>query len=295
MHYALWVPNFGALADISLLADLAARSESAGWEGWFLMDHLVHQSGDEPGVDPWMALAVAARVTTRIRMGPMVTALPRRRPWNVAREAATLDRLSSGRAVLGVGIGSERTREFAEFGEETDLARRASMLDEGLELLSACWSGESVNHVGTHYRVEEIRLQPTPVQRPLPIWVGAIWPSRRPLHRAARWQGVFPLAMPGPEAVGKIRTAIGPEKDIAIEGDLRPPEEWEEHGATWWLRRLPQEGPLGHVEGLIDAGPPRGSGRWPADDPISVETAGGADHVSRRDRSALGPQGFVRP
>jgi alkanesulfonate monooxygenase SsuD/methylene tetrahydromethanopterin reductase-like flavin-dependent oxidoreductase (luciferase family) len=100
-----WVPNFGGLADASLLAD----PEAAGWDGWFLTGHVVHQAGDEPAVDPWMALAVAARLTTRIRLGPLVTPLPRRRPWNLARQAATLDRLSGGRAILGAGAGSERT------------------------------------------------------------------------------------------------------------------------------------------------------------------------------------------
>jgi alkanesulfonate monooxygenase SsuD/methylene tetrahydromethanopterin reductase-like flavin-dependent oxidoreductase (luciferase family) len=220
------------------------------------MDHVVHRSGDEPAVDPWMALAVAARATTRIRLGPMVTSLPRRRPWNVARQVTGLDRLSRGRAVFGVGIGSERTRESHRFGEETDLVRRATMLDEGLGLLSALWSGEPVHHTGEHYTVDGVRFQPTPIQRPLPIWVGAVWPSRRPLHRAARWQGVFPLALPGPKEVGEIRRIVGPGKDIAVEADDRPTKEWERNGVTWWLRRLPSDGSVRSLEALIDAGPP---------------------------------------
>jgi alkanesulfonate monooxygenase SsuD/methylene tetrahydromethanopterin reductase-like flavin-dependent oxidoreductase (luciferase family) len=256
VRFALWVPNFGSLADVSLLADLAARSEGAGWDGWFLMDHVVHQGGDEPAVDPWMALAVAARVTSRIRLGPMVTPLPRRRPWNVARQAATLDHLSRGRAVLGVGIGSERTREFEAFDEETDPARRASMLEEALDLIADLWSGEPIRHHGEHFRAEGVRFEPTPVQRPLPIWVGAIWPNRRPLRRAARWQGVFPLAIPGPEAVREIRRSIGPDGDIAVEGDDHPSQEWERNGATWWFRRLPSGGSIGDSKRLIDVGPP---------------------------------------
>jgi alkanesulfonate monooxygenase SsuD/methylene tetrahydromethanopterin reductase-like flavin-dependent oxidoreductase (luciferase family) len=257
VHFALWVPNFGTLADVSLLADLAARSERAGWDGWFLMDHVVHQSGDEPAVDPWMALAVAARVTSRIRLGPMVTPLPRRRPWDVARQAATLDHLSLGRAVLGVGIGSERTRELEAFGEATDLARRASMLDEALDLITALWSGQPIHHHGQHFQAEGVRFEPTPVQRPLPIWVGAVWPSHRPLRRAARWQGVFPLGLPGPEAVGEIRRSIGPVGEIAVEAGDYPSAEWERNGATWWFRRLPSDGSIGDLEGLIDVGPPR--------------------------------------
>lgn len=251
-------PTAQARSPESLLADLAARCEAAGWDGWFIMDHVVHQNGDEPAVDPWMALAVAAQVTSRIRLGPMVTPLPRRRPWNVARQATTLDRLSGGRAVLGVGIGSERTPEFGGFGEETDLTRRAAMLDEGLELVAALWTGAPVHHEGRHYRVDGIRFAPTPIQRPLPVWVTAIWPSRRPLRRAARWQGVFPLALPGPGALAEIIQTAGHGKDVAVQGGHRPAREWEMAGATWWLRHVPPDLPVSDIQALTDAGPPRG-------------------------------------
>jgi alkanesulfonate monooxygenase SsuD/methylene tetrahydromethanopterin reductase-like flavin-dependent oxidoreductase (luciferase family) len=85
-------------------AALAAWAEAAGRDGWFLTDHVAHQADDEPTADPWMTtLAIDARLTSCIRIGPLVTPLPRRRPWNVARQAATLDRLSHGRAMLGRG------------------------------------------------------------------------------------------------------------------------------------------------------------------------------------------------
>src|SRR4029453_10225367 len=105
-------------------------------------------------------LAVAARVTSRIRLGPMVTPLPRRRPWDVARQAATLDHLGLGRAGLGVGIGRERTRELEAFGEATDLARRASMLDEALDLITALWSGQPIHHHRQHFQAEGVRFEP---------------------------------------------------------------------------------------------------------------------------------------
>lgn len=260
MHCGLWVPNYGVLADVSLLADLAIRAEAAGWDGWFLHDHVVHQRGNEPTVDPWMALAVAASVTHHLRLGPLVTPLPRRRPWNVARQATTLDQVSGGRAVLGVGIGSERTREFGEFGEVTDLMRRASMLDEGLELLTALWSGARVEHAGEHYRVTSIRFAPTPVQQPLPVWVAAIWPTTRPLQRARRWQGVFPLGLPGPKTVADVIATIGQGKDIVVLADHHPASEWDTAGATWWLRAIPAGGPISDLLALIDAGPPRTPG-----------------------------------
>ena len=145
-----------------------------------------------------MALALAAKATSRIRLGTVVTPVPRRRPWNLARQAATLDHISGGRAVLGVGAGTMRTPEFRAFGEETEIARRAAMLDEGLEVIDAAWSGAPVHHAGEYYRVDGITFHPVPVQRPLPVWVAATWPHQRPLRRAARWQGVVPERLPGP-------------------------------------------------------------------------------------------------
>jgi alkanesulfonate monooxygenase SsuD/methylene tetrahydromethanopterin reductase-like flavin-dependent oxidoreductase (luciferase family) len=256
VHCALWVPNFGVFADASLIAEMAARAEAAGWDGWFLWDHVVYRDGNEPAVDPWMALAAAALATSRIRLGTMVTPVPRRRPWNLARQAVTLDHLSAGRAVLGVGIGTEATPEFRGYGEETNLARRASMLDEGLELITALWSGAPVHHAGQYYRVGGIRFQPVPVQRPLPVWVAAVWPHPRPLRRAARWQGVFPARLPGPEALAEIIRVVGPGREIAIRADERPARDWARAGATWWLRSPEPGAAISDLEALIDGGPP---------------------------------------
>jgi alkanesulfonate monooxygenase SsuD/methylene tetrahydromethanopterin reductase-like flavin-dependent oxidoreductase (luciferase family) len=257
VRFGVWAPNFGAFDDARLIADLAARTEAAGWDGWFLWDHVVHLAGDEPVVDPWMALTVAATATSRIRLGTLVTPVPRRRPWNLARQAATLDQISGGRAVLGVGIGSVRTAEFRDFGEETDLRRRASMLDEGLELMADLWRGETVHHQGEHFRVDGVRFRPVPVQDPLPVWVGAVWPHRRPLRRAARWQGVFPERLPGPEAVAQIRHELGPDKDIVVSSrEQHPARDWAAAGATWWVLSLKAGDAISDVAALIDAGPP---------------------------------------
>jgi alkanesulfonate monooxygenase SsuD/methylene tetrahydromethanopterin reductase-like flavin-dependent oxidoreductase (luciferase family) len=258
MRYGVWAPNFGTFGDARLVADLAARTEAAGWDGWFLWDHVVHMDGDEPVVDPWMALAAAATATSRITLGTLVTPVPRRRPWNLARQVATLDQMSGGRAVLGVGIGSVRTAEFSGYGEEADPVRRASMLDEGLDLITEAWNGETVHHEGEHYRVDGVRFRPVPVQDPVPIWVGAVWPHPRPLRRAARWQGVFPERLPGPDAVAEIRRQIGPDKDIVVSSrEQHLPREWAAAGATWWVLSLRADDAIGDVEALIDAGPPR--------------------------------------
>src|SRR5579863_1554577 len=116
MRYGLYLPNFGACATARELADLARAAEDAGWDGFFLWDHIAFNE-PVPFVDPWVALAAIATNTERIRLGPLVTPLPRRRPQKVARESVTLDHLSGGRLVLGVGIGGDWWREYSAFGE----------------------------------------------------------------------------------------------------------------------------------------------------------------------------------
>jgi len=150
--------------------------------------------------DPWITMAGIATATERIRLGPMVTPLARRRPAKVARETATLDRLSGGRLTLGVGLGSDRLgSDFSITGEELDERRRAWMLDESLEILTAAWSGEPVYHRGEHYTVEGMRFLPRPVQRPgVPVWVAGSYGRPRPLRRAARYQGFVPVTSSTP-------------------------------------------------------------------------------------------------
>ena len=156
--------------------------------------------------DPWITLAAMATATERIRLGPMVTPLARRRPVKVARETATLDRLSGGRLTLGVGLGSDQfASEYSITGEELDDRRRASMLDESLEILAAAWSGEPVHHRGEHYTVDGMRFLPRPVQRPgVPVWVAGYYGKPRPMRRAARYQGFFPLGLDHPEQLAEI-------------------------------------------------------------------------------------------
>jgi alkanesulfonate monooxygenase SsuD/methylene tetrahydromethanopterin reductase-like flavin-dependent oxidoreductase (luciferase family) len=186
------MPN---MADPSVLVDLAVVAEDAGYDGVFLWDHVRYMDMvDLPMVDPWVILGAIAHATKRVRVGTLVTPLSRRRPWRVAQEVATLDHLSGGRAVLGVGLGWPAEEDFARFGEVSDAGVRAAMLDEGLGLIDALWSGGSVQHRGEHYSVDTV-LRPAPVQRPRPpVWVAGMWPNPRPFDRAARWDGVVPLA-----------------------------------------------------------------------------------------------------
>src|SRR5207244_6229353 len=136
-------------------AALARDAEAAGWDGVLLCDHLTArwQGHSEPIADPWIGLAAIAAATERVLIGPMVTPLPRRRPWQLASETVTLDALSNGRLVLGVGLGTVDAQNFAPFGEEPDLATRGRMLDESLEVLTGLWRGQPLTHEGERYRV----------------------------------------------------------------------------------------------------------------------------------------------
>ena len=147
MKFAINVPNFGPYADARLTASLAREAEQRGWDGFHVWDH-IHGEGQTgaPTADPWILLAAVALATERIRIGTMVTPVARRRPWKLARDTVTLDRLSDGRLTLGVGLGYPADLEFTALGEEADDRVRAEKLDEGLDLLAALWSGESISH-----------------------------------------------------------------------------------------------------------------------------------------------------
>lgn len=194
MKYGIYLPNFGPFGDARALARLAALAEKAGWDGIFIWDH-INRALDVDVVDATVALAAMAAATSKIRLGAMVTPLARRRPWKVARESASLDHLSGGRLVLGVGLGSGGGSqiEWANFGEETDLKRRAGMLDEALQIITGLWSGQPFAFEGRHYTVRESRFRPSPQQSPrVPVWVAGNWPNRPPFRRMARWDGMMP-------------------------------------------------------------------------------------------------------
>ena len=206
MRLGLYIPPFDELADPALVARLCAEAEEAGWDGVFVWDQVRWREPVVDVADPQITLAAIASATERIRLGPMVTPLARRRPAKVARETATLDRLSDGRLTLGVGLGSDRfAREYSITGEEVDDRKRAAMLDEALEILQAAWSGELVQHRGEHYTVDAMRFLPRPVQRPgPPIWAAGFYGNKRPLRRAIRYQGFFPVGLEHPDQLAEV-------------------------------------------------------------------------------------------
>ena len=159
--------------------------------------------------DPWIALTAAALATERVALGALVTPLARRRPWDLARQIAVLDRLSGGRMVLGAGLGGDGRREFSAFGEELDPKARARLLDEALELVVDLWRGEPVDHAGAAFTLSGAEVLPTPQQQPRPpVWLACRYPNKVPLRRAARYDGVFPISDDGPLGGAEVREIL---------------------------------------------------------------------------------------
>jgi alkanesulfonate monooxygenase SsuD/methylene tetrahydromethanopterin reductase-like flavin-dependent oxidoreductase (luciferase family) len=297
MRYGIAIPPFAEFADVRALAGLAREAQAAGWDGFFIWDHMVF--GGFPIADPWIALSAIALATSRIRIGPMVTPMPRRRPVKLARETITLDHLSNGRLILGVGIGAGPC-EYEYLGEEGDPKVRGEMLDEGLEVLTRIWSGEPFSFDGKHYSIHgtsgweqsatpgEARFQPPSLQQPrIPVWVAGTWPNKPPFRRAARWDGVYPIKasktfeLLTPAEVREISAYTRDHRGSAVPFDIVIPGQTEgdsaaadvervapyaEAGATWWLEDLQpwrfgwqEQGPwpVEEMRERVRCGPPR--------------------------------------
>ena len=278
MRFTFNIPNFGPYADAAAVAELAATAERSGWDGFVVWDHIVISDGMPVG-DPWVILTAVAMATERIMIGPMVTPLPRRRPWVVARQTATLDHLSGGRLVLGVGIGVPPEPEFGTFGEPTGVRERAERLDEALDVIVGMWSGEPFSYDGTYYQVKETTFMPRPLQEPrIPIWVAGTWPNKGPFRRAARYEGVYPLAddsgsptLITPQGVREVVAEVashrpsmdGYEVSAAIvptgdeDADRQQLADFADAGVTWAHFGPAGEGEtIEEVASWIAAGPP---------------------------------------
>ena len=245
---AIYLAPFDDAADPATVAGLAARAEERGWDGFFIWDHIAYD--DVRAVsDPWIVLAAIACRTQRLTIGPLVTPLARRRIQKLARETVTLDRLSGGRSVFGAGLGGDKGGELSRFGEVMDPRERARLLDDGLELLARYWGGE---------------LEPPPLQQPrIPVWLAVRWPNRRPVVRAARWDGLFPIEMPGPEALAELVEEVralrpagaGPFDFVVTTAPGSDPQPWAAAGATWVLTGFNQHPSVERVRAVIDEGP----------------------------------------
>lgn len=270
--------------------ELAVLAEKCGWDGVFVWEAAY-------GVDAWSLLAAMAVATERVRLGTLLTPLPWRRPWKVASQVATLDQLSRGRAILAVGLGAVDTGLPTVRGEELDRRERAAMLDDGIDLIRALWSGEKDYH-GTRYDFvgrENLIEAARPVQERIPIWVVGAWRRPKSMQRVLRCNGVIPEFHPGhessPQELAALRTWLaehgvlldpasadtgmdtgaGTAFDIISEGETpaddreaarRTVAPWREAGATWWLETrwsdFDADGdPLRAIRERIAAGPPR--------------------------------------
>ncbi|WP_329454298.1 LLM class flavin-dependent oxidoreductase [Streptomyces sp. NBC_01497] len=288
MRYSINIPNFGDFADPRTVASLAVAAEKAGWDALFVWDHVVHVKRNRRVFgDPWMLLTAAALATSRIRLGTLVTPVPRRRPEQLARQVATLDRLSGGRVIFGAGLGGPIEDEYGSFGEPTDPVVLAEKLDEGLGLLADYWTGEPVTHHGRHFHADDVELLPGTVQRPRPpVWIAGYWPKRRPMRRAARWDGAAPLFESARHGhtppVDEVRDLVGylraqrreqgADEDRPFEvvvGGASPADPGRardllgplmDAGATWWDERRVQDDQVYRLDPVlrrVEQGPPR--------------------------------------
>jgi alkanesulfonate monooxygenase SsuD/methylene tetrahydromethanopterin reductase-like flavin-dependent oxidoreductase (luciferase family) len=256
VNHGVYTPTFGEFDETALI-DLAVRAEASGWDGFFIWDHVLWDPFESGLADATVVLTGVALATSRIRFGALVTPLARRRPWKFAREAVSLDRLSGGRLVVGVGLGIDE--DFVPVGDAVEPRERAERLDEALAAVTRLWSGDS-----------DRALRPPPVQRPHPpVWVGGWWPNRRPFVRAARWDGVFPLnrdkgEVPLPperlaECVEFVRARRGGKPfDVVVALHGQEPAPYAEAGATWCLYGVdPWIDSLADARARVEEGPPR--------------------------------------
>ena len=270
MQFGIEVVPFGEYSNPRKVIELAQAAEAAGWEAIWLWDHLLFPYG---AGDPWVTLAAVATVTERIKLCTGVAALPRYKPPVLARTLVSLDILSQGRMIFGVGAGVDF--DFAPFGEAADAKTRAAMLDEGLAVMAGLVAGEPVTYHGRYYQAEAAQLAPSSVQRPrIPIWIGG--DSKAAYRRAARWDGWIigtideqqNITLPPAELAARV-AAIKAQRssqesfDIAVDGSTQPGAaaivgEYAVAGATWWFEAI--FGTRGSHEEMLQrimAGPPR--------------------------------------
>ncbi|WP_460524375.1 LLM class flavin-dependent oxidoreductase [Flindersiella endophytica] len=266
MRFGVYVPSYGPYGDPLVLRDLAISAETAGWDGFFIYDVTVPQGRELPPVaDPWVVLAAIAQATATIRLGPMVVPLPHRRPWTLALEAGTLQALSGGRLVLGLGAGTPA--DYTMFGEPA--GKLGSRFDEAAALLRRLLGGGVVDHAGNHYSVSGAAFGAVDV----PVWTSGFWPRKTRVRGALGADGLFPLIRdpgndfrpPRPEELPGIRadfvSAGGrADGDLAvwsqgIEWSAGLAEEYAAAGVTWWFSDGSEVTP-DELRERIAAGPP---------------------------------------
>jgi hypothetical protein len=260
MRYGVSFPVAGLLSDLRIVGQLARQIEDTGWDGCFVWDHL--SMGAMRVADPWLALAIIAETTKRVRLGPLVTPIFRRHVEKLAHETITLDHLSCGRMIFGAGLGSDRFGEISAFGGPLSDRARAAVMDETLAALIGLWSGRAFSYEGRYHQFKEAQIIPGCVQSPrIPIWIAASSSRRPPMHRASCYEGIVPVGgdlkrcltiteLQG--IVSYVRALRAPHLpfDVIHFGEISDLSNaqardtisaYEEIGVTWWIETLPYE------------------------------------------------------
>lgn len=265
MQDALYLAPFAELAEPAAMVEVARAAEAGGWDALFLWDHVLRPTDEVAEVaDVWVTLAAVAAATSRIRLGPMVTPLSRRRIAPVVRQTVTLDRLSGGRLTMGVGLGVDGGGELTRFGEVVDARTRGAILDEMTDVLVRAWAGEHIVHLGEHVTVDGVTFSPRPVQQPrIPLWCAGRGSALKPVRRAARFDGLFLINATVEElerALEEVRSVRGSLDGFDVTVEVSPhddPALLDVPGVTWAAHTWPAVAPLDEVMEAATAGPPR--------------------------------------
>lgn len=278
MKYGLDLSAVGPCGEPGTMVELSRVAEASGWDGIFLEDYVFFYDPGVPAYDPWVTLSAIAVATSTLTLGTCVTPLVRRRVWKLAAEAMTMDRLSGGRFVLGVGLGDAGSKDFGGVGELADAHERAAALDECLDVLAALWSGDPVTYHGRFVSVDDVRLVARPVQQPrIPIWVGGCAALSGPRQRALRWDGSCLYGAPPPDwkdlsaaDVTELKEDArrhGNDSYVVAVGGRRRREHIDAEveyvtslaaaGTDWWNEHVPPQTSPDDARALIAAGPIR--------------------------------------
>ena len=239
-------------SDPNLAVELAPLAEASGWDAFFVWEGIW-------ATDPWATLAAAAVVTERIRLGTMLTPVPRRRPWELAGQTMTVDRLSNGRVILsaGLGVAADFEQRFWIFEDDPGRKVRAELLDEGLEMLQHLWQGRPFAYEGAHFHAErtDTMLPPAIMQQPrIPTWVVGVWPRMKSMRRVAHYDGWIPnYAPPGAAGMDPLEQQRTYTPELAAEAIAWITSERERLGLADRPFDVVQEGTTGGVDRVADA------------------------------------------
>ncbi len=279
IKYGLGLIQFNEFSNPDVVIDFAVEAEKAGWDGIFLIDHVMFSREHISSIaETWVLLGAIAAKTDKIKIGTCVSALPRYHPWQFAKMAATLDVLSKGRLILGLGLGGPDI-EYEAFGQDYDLELLAEKMDESLEIIQGLWTGEMYSFTGKHYQIDRACLLPKPIQKPrIPLILGGTWPFKKPFIRASKYDGMLPIHKNFPQDL--THTELKETIDIAKEnrtsdepfeimvfgsGFFTPNhhkdiiKSYVDVGITWWLEHVNtlMQPSVEEMRKMVKQGPPK--------------------------------------